>query len=91
MTFSKFNTTKEPEVTVIRKNSQVTEEEKISLSKRIEKAKYISNTPGMEFNGPEEELVITWDEFFMSLALLSRKKQGRYERRPERTVSYYLY
>ena len=91
MTFSKLNTTKELEVTVVRKKSQVTEEKTISLSKRIKKAKLISNTPEMEFSGPEEELVITWDEFFMSLALLSRKKQGRYERHSNRTVSYYLH
>ena len=87
MTFSKFNATKEPEVTVVRKNSQVTEEKTISLSRRIKKAKDISRK---KFSGPEEDLVITWDEFFMSLALLSRKKQGRYERHPENTVSYYL-
>ena len=29
---------------------------------------------------------IKWEQFFMAVAMLSKKKQGRHERRPQSTV-----
>ena len=76
--FSHFETPREPQVTV----EQIANEEiSISLSKRIEKAR---DTASSE---PEKDLILTWEQFFMSIAMLSAKKQGSHERHPEFTVS----
>ena len=41
----------------------------------------------MKSDEPEKDLVITWDQFYMSLALLSTKKNGEYDRKPEYKVN----
>ena len=83
MKFSKFEITKEPHVRV-----KVDGKTKmISLLEIIKKR---------ELSEPEKNHTITQKQFFMSLAKLSAKKQGRHERHPEYTVSccddqHYIY
>ena len=42
----------------------------------------------MKIMKPKEEKpdYIKWEQFFMAVAMLSKKKQGRHERRPQSTV-----
>ena len=89
---SPFSIKKEPQVTVGDSSK------KISLSERIKhvKKKSIKPDKGLEMKSdkpeitsgePEKDLVITWDQFFMSLALLSAKKNGEYDRQPQYKVN----
>ena len=84
MIFSKFKITKEPHVRVKVDGKTKT----ISLLERINKP---------ELSGePEKNRTISQEQFFMSLAKVSAKKQGRHERHPEHTVSscddqHYIY
>ena len=77
---SHFEAPAEPQVTVTAASG---DDIQISLSERIKNAKGRDVT----YSKPEKELVLTWEQFFMSLAMLSAKKQGNHERRPECTVS----
>ena len=76
--FSKFKTPRYPQVTV---TATAGNDIQISLQTRIEKGRHVVSS------GPEKDLFLTWEQFFMSLAMLSAKKQGSHERRPELTVS----
>ena len=86
-----FSTKKEPQVTVGDSSK------KISLSIRIKKTEKKSGKPEMNSDEtevkskvmsgePEKDLVITWGQFYMSLALLSAKKKGKYDKQPQYKV-----
>ena len=77
---SHFETPVEPQVTVTAASG---DDIQISLSERIKNAKGRVVT----YSEPEKELIITGEQLFMSLAMLSAKKQGSHEKRPECTVS----
>ena len=77
---SHFKTPVEPQVTVTAASGN---DNQISLSERIKKAEGRDVT----YSEPEDELILTWEQFFMSLAMLSAKKQGSHERYPKWTVS----
>ena len=75
---SHFETPREPQLTVTAaagKNIQ------ISLSKRIENPEDTASS----------DLILTWEQFFMSLAKLSAKKQGHHEKNPHWTVSNHYF
>ena len=48
------------------------------LSERIEKAKDWHSEPSQE--------AISWEEFFMGIAILSTKRPGQYDRKQEKAV-----
>ena len=79
--FSRFETPREPRVTVTAASGK---DIQISLSKRINEKAIIEDITSSE---PEKDLILTWEQFFMSIAMLSAKKQGHHERHPECTVS----
>ena len=78
---SHFKTPVEPQVTVTAASGN---DIQISLSERIKKA---AGRDVTTYNEPEKDLILTWEQFFMSLAMLSAKKQGSHERYPKWTVS----
>ena len=49
-----------------------------TLSERIEKAKDWHSEPSQE--------AISWEEFFMGIAILSTKRPGQYDRKQEKAV-----
>ena len=63
--FSKFNTLRYPQVTV---TATAGNDIQISLQTRIEKGRHVVSSE------PEKDLFLTWEQFFMSLAMLSAKK-----------------
>lgn len=100
---SYFSTKKEPQVTIVDTSKKISLSERIKKVKKmsiknIKKPEEESDEPEMKSDEPEVEskvtsgepekdLVITWGQFYMSLALLSAKKNGKYDRQPQYKVS----
>ena len=76
----RFETPREPQVTV---TAGAGNDIQISLSKRL----YEKDIKDITSSEPEKDLILTWEQFFMSIAMLSAKKLGSHEKYPEWTVS----
>uniref|UniRef100_A0A1X7UP02 dCMP deaminase n=1 Tax=Amphimedon queenslandica TaxID=400682 RepID=A0A1X7UP02_AMPQE len=67
------------------KTSNETEPEK-KIKERIEQAKMLHEGPAEKLPNEAYTKAITWEEFFMGIAILSTKKPGQYDRKAELAV-----
>ena len=96
---SYFITKKEPQVIIIDSSKKISLSERIKKVKNMSskqdkksgEPEMKSDEPEVKFKvmsgEPEKDLVITWGQFYMSLALLSAKKKGKYDRQPQHKVN----